>query len=178
VQSHFLSLFEKVKKSVIAQSLFQNKRMCKNVQKFFSKCEKNAILKFALFSHIFAHSLILKERLCDHTFLRSHNLSLLKNVRSHILSLFKMCKYAIALFFALFKCATKCAIAQSLFWKEWMWKKCADFKVALFSHVKKSDRTFSKCGIAQPCIPSLIICNYIFVTVSLIMCNSIFKTVF
>jgi len=53
-------------------------------------------------------------------------------------------------FFVLFKCATKCAIAQSLFQKEQMCKNCK-FWSHTFLHSRKSDdRTFSKCAIAQP----------------------------
>jgi len=36
-----------------------------NVQSLFLKCEKSAIKKFALFSHIFAHSLFSKVGLYD-----------------------------------------------------------------------------------------------------------------
>jgi len=56
-------------------------------------------------------------------------------------------------FFALFKSAIKSAIAQSLFRNEQMYEnvqKSENFEIALFSHVKKSHRTFSKCAIAQP----------------------------
>jgi len=54
-------------------------------------------------------------------------------------------------FFALFKSA----IAQSLFKISKCAKLCensANYDIELFLHFKKSDRTFSKCAIAQPCL--------------------------
>jgi len=77
-------------------------KMCKK------KCES------ALFSHIFTHSLISKERLCDHTF--SHFFKERKNVRSDICTFSKsekMCDRTFAHFQRAKKCAMcKCAIAQ------------------------------------------------------------------
>jgi len=95
----------------------------------FLQCEESAILKFALFLHIFTHLLISKEwlynfpflwlflkvQMCNHTFL-----SLFKKVRmcNHTFCRsLKISNCAIALFVTLWKCAivqcvTKCAIAQ------------------------------------------------------------------
>jgi len=39
-----------------------------NVRSLFLKSKKNAIQKFALFLHIFSHSLFLREQLCDRSF--------------------------------------------------------------------------------------------------------------
>jgi len=71
-------------------------------------------------------------------------------VRSHFLSLFENVGLCDHTFFVFFKCATKCAIAQSLFQKEQMCENCK-FWSHTFLHIRKSDdRTFSKCAIAQP----------------------------
>jgi len=118
----FCRTFEKCEKSEIAQSLFRNERMCENVGKSANfkiplfctlkrshkllfqkermcknvqnKCKK---MRFQN-SHIFAHLLFSKERLCDHTFSKSD----------------KKCDRT----FAHFKIATKCAMAHLHIFKE------------------------------------------------------------
>jgi len=90
-------------------------------------------------------------RLCNHTFwllFKKSNCGIALFGRS-----FQTCNCAIALFFAPLKCAN----AQLLFLKEWMCEnvqKMCKFPnqtfFALFSHFKKSNRTFSMCAIAQP----------------------------
>jgi len=60
---------------------------------------------------------------------------------------FQNSEWAIALFFALFKRATKRAIALSVFQKEWKSKneqKMSDFPNCSFFSQKKSDRSFFK----------------------------------
>jgi len=71
--------FQRATKSAIAQSLFQNEQMCKNVQK---KCE----FRNCTFSHFkkIAQLLFQKEQMCKKVRFPNHTFFALKKSRSHI----------------------------------------------------------------------------------------------
>jgi len=86
---------------------------------------------------------------------RSHFLdALLKSaiVRSHFLvALFKKVRLCDSTFFGIFQMCDKMCDHTIALSKRANVCKCANFQIPLILHFEKSDYTFSKCAIAQPC---------------------------
>jgi len=78
-------------------------------------------------------------RMCDRTFFCS--LKMCECAIAHFFGSLKMCECVIAHYFAIWKSAKKCAIAHSLFQKEWtcknVWKMC-EFPNRTFLHKKRA----------------------------------------
>jgi len=100
----------------------------------FLKCEKVQFQNLHFFAH-FRTSAHFERAVWLHFFVVLWNSV---NVRLHILSLFKNVRMCDQIFFTLFKCETKCVIAQLLFRKEQMCKNVRILKSHFFRTLKRA----------------------------------------